>query len=78
MTDLHQIFDSLIGYLVGMTLDRNYFEAFAREERAEVDPRGRPGPRFAGLGDSGLFALGAGEGRGAGGVTWRRATPRTS
>ena len=53
MTDLHQIFDSLVGYLVGMTLWKSsYFEAFFGEERTEVDPRGRPGPLFTGLGDS--------------------------
>ena len=31
---------------------RSYFEAFAREERAEVDPGGRPRRFGAGLGDT--------------------------
>ena len=47
-----QIFDSLVGYLVGMTLTETILKPLLVRNGHEVDPRGRPGPLFAGLGDS--------------------------
>ena len=64
MTDLHQIFDSLVGYLVGMTFVEVILKPLLVRNGQKLIRAVDQRPRFgAGLGDSGLFALGAGVGR---------------
>ena len=64
MEDLHAIADSLIAYLVGMTFVEVILKPLLLVRNGhEVDPRGRPGLFFAGLGDTGSLTRGFGAGR---------------
>ena len=52
MTDLHQIFDSLVGYLIGMTFVEVVLKPFLMRNGMKLIRAVDQRPLFAGLGDS--------------------------
>ena len=81
MTDLHQIFDSLVGYLVGMTFVEVVLKPFLMRNGQKLIREVDQDPSLPDWVIPDFLVVGAGVGRGAGGVgavTRLRSKPSTN